>query len=109
KRRLSGGRYRLSSMVKFLSRLPMWALYAFSGFLYFLAYYVVRHRRHVIREQLAKVFPTLSEPERISIHKRFLKNFCDVLVEVLKSASLSPAQMSARVHVLNLPVARSFL
>ena len=44
-------------MVKLFSRLPMWALYAFAGFLYFLAYYVVRHRQHVIREQLAKVFP----------------------------------------------------
>jgi len=96
-------------MVKVLSRLPMWALYAFSGFLYFLAYYVVRHRRHVIREQLAKVFPALSEAERTRIHKRFLKNFCDVMVEVLKSASLSPAQMSAHIHILNLPVARSFL
>ena len=87
----------------------MWALYAFSGFLYFLAYYVVRHRQHVIREQLAKVFPALSQAERTQIHKRFLKNFCDVMMEVLKSASLSAAQMSAHIHILNLPVARSFL
>ncbi len=96
-------------MIKLLSRVPMWALYAFSGFLYFLAYYVARHRQHVIRQQLAQVFPKLSEAERTSIHKRFLKNFCDVMVEVLKSVSLRPAEMSARIRILNLPAARSHL
>jgi KDO2-lipid IV(A) lauroyltransferase len=96
-------------MVKLFSRLPMWALYAFAGFLYFLAYYVVRHRQHVIREQLAKVFPTLSEDERSAIHRQFLRNFCDVMVEVLKSVSLSPAHMSARIRILNLEVARAHL
>ena len=59
-----GNDVNCSPMVKFLSRLPMRALYAFSGFLYFLAYYVVRHRHQVIREQLARVFPTRAEAER---------------------------------------------
>ena len=58
-------------MVKLLSRLPLRALYALSGFLAFLAYHVVRHRREVIREQLALVFPDLPEIERTAIHKRF--------------------------------------
>jgi len=31
-------------MIKFFSRLPLRALYAFSSFLYLLAFYVVRHR-----------------------------------------------------------------
>jgi KDO2-lipid IV(A) lauroyltransferase len=66
-----------------LSRLPWFVLYAFSAFLYFLAYYVARHRDHVIKEQLQKVFPERSDAERTAIHKQFLKNFCDVLVEVL--------------------------
>ena len=61
----------------------MRALYAFSTFLYLLAFYVVRHRHQVIREQIEKVFPDSSRAEREAIHKRFLKNFCDVLVEVL--------------------------
>jgi KDO2-lipid IV(A) lauroyltransferase len=96
-------------MVKLFSRLPMRALYALAGFLYFLAYYVVRHRQHVIREQLAKVYPTLSEGERSAIHRQFLRNFCDVMVEVLKSLSLKPAHMSARIRFLNLEVARAYL
>src|SRR5271156_2794572 len=96
-------------MLKLFSRVPMWALYGFSGFLYFLAYYVARHRRQVIREQLMRVFPTLSQSERIAIHKRFLRNFCDVLVEILKSISLDPAQMNERVRIVNLSAARTFL
>ena len=96
-------------MVKLFSRLPMRALYAFAGFLYFRAYYVVRHRQHVIREQLAKVFPALSETERDAIHRQFLKNFCDVMVEVLKSVSMSPTQMSSHIRILNLEAARGHL
>jgi KDO2-lipid IV(A) lauroyltransferase len=96
-------------MIKFISRLPMRALYAFSAFLYFLAYYVVRHRHRVIAEQIAKVFPTLSTGERVAIHKRFLHNFCDVLVEVLKSASMSAAGMRAHVRITNLALAHEYL
>jgi len=96
-------------MIKFLSRLPMWALYAFSTFLYFLAYYVVRHRHQVISDQIAKVFPAMRVAERAAIHQRFLKNFCDVLVEVLKSLSMSASDMTAHVRILNMTLARHYL
>jgi len=99
----------LKFLFKSLSRAPLWALYALSGVLYFLAYYVARHRHAVIREQLAKVFPDLPEEARVDIHKRFLKNFCDVLVELIKSMSIEPAQMIERVRILNLPVVKSYL
>ncbi|MDP9083495.1 MAG: lysophospholipid acyltransferase family protein [Pseudomonadota bacterium] len=96
-------------MTKFFSRLPMRVLYAFSTCLYLLAYYVVRHRHQVIREQIDRVFTSLSAAERQRIHKRFLKNFCDVLVEVLKSGSMTQADMRTRVRILNLEVVLSYL
>ena len=96
-------------MIKIFSRLPMRALYAFSAFLYVLAFYVVRHRHQVIRDQLAKVFPELKRAEREAIHKRFLRNFCDVMVEVLKSASMTEADMCAHMRIVNLEVARQHL
>src|SRR6202166_3885734 len=96
-------------MIKFLSRLPMGALYAFSAFLYFLAYYIVRHRHTVISDQLAKVFPGMSAEERAAIHKRYLKNFCDVLVEVLKSMTMSASDVTAHVRILNVALAREYL
>jgi len=96
-------------MVKFLSRLPMWALYAFSAFVYFLAYYLVRHRHKVIADQLAKVFPSKTGAERNALHRRYLKNFCDVLVEVLKSVSMTPEDMVAHVRIRNIDEARKYL
>jgi Kdo2-lipid IVA lauroyltransferase/acyltransferase len=96
-------------MIKFFSRLPLRALYAFSSFLYLLAFYVVRHRHQVIRGQLEQVFPDSSDAERELIHKRFLKNFCDVVVEVLKSVSMTEADMRDHVQIVNSEVARRYL
>jgi len=96
-------------MIKLLSRLPWGALYAFAAFLYFLAFYVARHRRHVILEQLQKVYPDAGVAQRTAIHRQFLKNFCDVLVEVLKSVSMSEADMRRRVRVTNVEAARQYL
>src|SRR5580692_10064889 len=96
-------------MLKLLSRLPWAALYALAAFLYFLAYYVVRHREHVIREQLEKVFPSMSAAEREALHKQFLRNFCDVSVELLKSVSMTEEDMRRRMRVVNGELARQYL
>jgi Kdo2-lipid IVA lauroyltransferase/acyltransferase len=96
-------------MIKFFSRLPMRALYAFSTFLYLLAFYVVRHRHQVIREQIRKVFPDSSDAEQVRIHKRFLRNFCDVLMEVVKSVSMHADDMRDHMRIVNLEAARRHL
>jgi KDO2-lipid IV(A) lauroyltransferase len=100
---------RFPAWLKALSRLPMPALYGFSTFLYWLAYYVVRHRRLVIREQLTKVFPDKNEAERTALHKQFLRSFCDVAVELIKSVSMPAEQMRQRVVIRNPEVARAYL
>jgi Kdo2-lipid IVA lauroyltransferase/acyltransferase len=96
-------------MFKLLSRLPWWALYGLSSFIYVIAYHVIRHRQSVIREQLARVYPDLPDSERGEIHRRFLKNFCDVLVEVLKSMTMSSEELRSRVRLLNVDLPRRFL
>lgn len=96
-------------MVKTLSRLPLRALYALSGFLYLLAYYVLRHRHRVIEEQLGRVFPEADAAWRRRVHKRFLRNFCDVAVEIVKSATMSAEDLRARVRIRNPEVAREHL
>jgi len=96
-------------MIKLLSRLPFFALYAFSNFVYFLGFYAVRHRHALTQEQLTKVFPTLSEAERLTIHKRFLKNFCDAMVEILKSLSMTDQEMRAHMRFTNIELARQYL
>lgn len=92
--------------LRILSRMPMRALYGLSTVLYLLAYYLVRHRHRVIREQLARVFPGKSEAERRAIHQQYLRGFCDVAVELVKSVRMSEGQMRERVVVRNLELAR---
>jgi Kdo2-lipid IVA lauroyltransferase/acyltransferase len=96
-------------MLKLLSRLPERVLYGFSGFLFFLAYYVVRHRAHVIREQLHLVFPQKPNGEIAALHKKFLRGFCDVFVEILRSMSISAQEMRERVMIRNIEVAKAYL
>jgi KDO2-lipid IV(A) lauroyltransferase len=96
-------------MIKFFSRLPLRALYVFASFLYLLAFYVVRHRHQVIREQIEKVFPNSGPAERRLIHRLYLKNFCDVMMEVLKSMSIRADDLCARVRIANLEVPRGYL
>jgi KDO2-lipid IV(A) lauroyltransferase len=96
----------LRALFKTLSRAPLWALYGLSSVLYVLAYYGARHRHRVIRE---KVFPASSERERAAIHRRFLKNFCDVIVEIVRSMSMRPEEMIARVKIVNLAAMRESL
>jgi len=96
-------------MIKLLSRIPIKALYAFASFVYLLGYYLARHRERLIREQLTRVFPDKTASERLKIHKRFLRNFCDVMVEILKSNSMTEDEMRAHVRIVNVEVARAYL
>jgi KDO2-lipid IV(A) lauroyltransferase len=97
------------SLVKLLSRVPLRALYAFATLLYVLAFHVTNYRRHVIEAQLGSVFPDSSAAERREIHRRFIRNYCDVMVEILKSFSMSAAALCARVQVRNVDAARRYL
>jgi KDO2-lipid IV(A) lauroyltransferase len=96
-------------MIKLISRVPLWALYALAWIVYVLSFYVLRHRRHVIVPQLELVFPSLSEAERRRIHKQFLKNYCQVMVEILKGASISAEELKKRVRITDLKPVLHFL
>lgn len=96
-------------MIKLISRVPLWVLYGLAWIVYVLSFYVLRHRRHVIVPQLELVFPSLSEAERRRIHKQFLKNYCQVMVEILKGASISAEELKKRVRITDLKPVLRFL
>jgi len=96
-------------MIKLISRVPLRVLYALAWIVYVLGFYVLRHRRHVIVPQLELVFPSLDVAERRRIHKQFVKNYCQVMVEILKGASISADEIKRRVRVTNLAPALKFL
>src|SRR5687768_13295905 len=83
--------------IKLLSRLPFSALYAFSDFLFFVSYYLVRYRRNLVRKNLLKSFPEKSPDEIKRIEVEFYRNLCDYSVETLKLLTITKEELTARM------------
>ncbi len=89
--------------------MPLWLLYALATLVFWIAFYLAKYRRHVIDAQLCKVFPELSPGERRSVHRQFIRNYCDVMVEMLKGFTMGEAALRTRVHIKNVELARRYL
>lgn len=85
-----------------MSHLPMRVLYVLSDVIWILAYYVVRYRRRLVRQQLRESFPEKSAKDICFIEKRFYHFFCDYLVETLKLMSISHDEIRRRVRFYGL-------
>ena len=84
-----------------ISVLPFPVLYAISDALYVLFYYVIGYRKKVIFQNISKSFPERSEKERIEICKKFYRHFCDLIVESLKTFTISQKEVLKRVVCKN--------
>ncbi len=91
-----------------ISLLPFPILYLFSDFLYLILYKVVGYRKKVVHSNLKNSFPEKQEFERKKIEKQFYKHLCDVVVESLKSFTISNRQISKRMKFLNPEVANQY-
>ncbi len=88
---------RFPFWLRAISSLPLPVWYAFADFLYFLAEYIIRYRRKVVDEQLKLCFPQLSATELQQLRRDFYRGFSDVTVEILKSVTISEAEVRKRV------------
>jgi KDO2-lipid IV(A) lauroyltransferase len=84
--------------IRLLSHLPFSVLYVLSDFSYFIAYYVVRYRRQMVKKNLRNSFPEKSATELRSIEKKFYRNLCDYAVETLKLLTISKDQLIKRMR-----------
>ncbi|MGB6268183.1 MAG: lysophospholipid acyltransferase family protein [Olleya sp.] len=85
-----------------ISILPFRLLYAFSDGLYLLIYHIIGYRKKTVIENLNLVFPNKSETEIKQITKRFYHHLCDMVVESIKSMTISEAQMRKRYVFSNI-------
>lgn len=92
-----------------LSRLPSAVLYRLSDMLAWLARDVVRYRRRVIRANLDSAFPELPEAERRLTERRFYSFLADCMVETLRLASMTRAEMERRMTFSGIPEVASVL
>jgi len=79
-----------------ISLLPISVLYLFSDFLYFIIYIVLGYRKKVVQENLNTAFPEKSSEEIKHIERDFYHYLCDLLVEVLKGATMTQEQYEQR-------------
>lgn len=87
-----------------ISILPFWLLYKVSDGVYFILYYIIGYRKKVVLDNLRLVFPEKSENEILKITKAFYKHLCDMIVEAIKSISISKKEMQKRYVYTNVDV-----
>lgn len=81
-----------------VSLLPLTILYAISDGIYYMMYYVVRYRRHLVRKHLIDCFPEKSDEERLKIEREFYSWLCDYIVETIKLFTMSKKQIKKRMQ-----------
>ena len=95
--------------VRVLSRLPLAFLYRLADLLGWLAFRVFPYRDEVVRENLSRSFPEWDEQHTRQVRRRYYQGFADMLIEVIKSATLTPDEIRRRVRILNLDSPRAYL
>jgi len=85
-----------------ISILPFRLLYAFSDALFVLIYYIIGYRKKVVIANLKLVFPEKSSKEINRITKKFYHHLCDMVVESIKSMTITEAQMKKRFKFTNM-------
>lgn len=84
-----------------ISLLPFPLLYALSDGLYVLFYYMLGYRKKVVLQNIQNSFPDKTEKEHIEICKKFYRHFCDLVVESLKTFTISEKEVLKRVICTN--------
>ncbi|MHB8208014.1 lysophospholipid acyltransferase family protein [Mucilaginibacter sp.] len=98
-------RKRLSKLGAFflflVSLLPFWLLYIVSDILFIFLYYIFSYRKAIVRENLRNAFPEKSEVERLVIERKYFKYLADLVMESIKSISISKKEVQRRMVPIN--------
>jgi KDO2-lipid IV(A) lauroyltransferase len=79
-----------------LSWLPFWYLHLVSRVIYAIVYLGIGYRRKVVRENLRKSFPEQTEAWRLNVERKFYKNFCDQIIESIKTTTITLEELQSR-------------
>lgn len=100
---------RAAWWVRLLSCIPLGILYGLAGLIGWLAFRVVPYRARMVHGSLAQAFPQFSEQQLRGVMRRYYRGFAQMLVEIIKSATLPPAVIRARVRIVNLDAPQALL
>lgn len=85
-----------------LSMLPFRVLYAFSDVLYFFLYRIFGYRTKTVKYNLKLVFPEKSNKEIKQIMDKFYHHLCDMILEAIKSMTISEKDLKKRFTFANM-------
>ncbi len=91
-----------------ISKLPFPIFYKVSDVICFLVYRVLGYRKKTVRYNLDLAFPQMGETEKKKIEQRFYSHMCDMFLEMIKSISISEAQMRKRFVFKNIDLLQEF-
>lgn len=84
-----------------ISILPFRLLYALSDVIYLLVFHIIKYRRQTVKDNLTLVFPNKSDAEIKRITKKFYSHLCDMLLEMIKTMSISEKELKRRFIFTN--------
>jgi KDO2-lipid IV(A) lauroyltransferase len=90
-----------SLWIRVFSRVPLSIWYPVARFLAWMSWRVVPYRRHVVLANLKASFPEWSDEQRELVIRDYYRGFADMLVEVMRSLRLTPAELERRVTLRN--------
>ena len=96
-------------ILKSFAALPLPVLYSFSWPLYILLFYIIRFRRKIAEQNIINSFPDLDKRDHQALLKQHYRNFCDVILEVIKTIHISPEQLLNHVEFKNSEIIENVL
>lgn len=91
-----------------ISILPFTIFYKLSDFICFLIYRIFKYRKKTVRANLAMALPHLSEVERKVIEKKFYSHMCDLFLEMIKTITISDAEIRKRFTFTNIEIIEEY-
>ena len=100
--------YFFLPLLLLISLLPFRALHILSDLLFPVIYYLVAYRKKVVLANLRNSFPEKTEQEILTIARKFYRHFTDVIFEVIKMRTISPAALRRRIRYSNPELLRKY-
>jgi KDO2-lipid IV(A) lauroyltransferase len=91
-----------------ISLLPFWILYLISDVVFVVLYYITGYRRKVVQENLRNAFPEKSEKERADIEKKYFRYLGDLIIESIKTITISEKEAKLRMRCTNPELAEHY-
>ena len=88
--------------------IPFRVIYGLSDVIFILVFHLIRYRKRIVFKNLRNAFPEKPDVEIDRIARQFYHHFCDVIVESIKSFSMSEETAVGRYKFVNPEVINQF-